>query len=123
MNTWMAFAMGEANRGKELMVFDWDKAARLIQEKKPKWATAGLHSDWEYTGGTIYEDGNPVMDDYTYLASTWAVPELDMDGDIVECFRMEHEVPGWDSKTKWPKSALDILSAEEMEMLHGKENP
>lgn len=45
MNTWMAFAMGEANRGKELMVFDWDKAARLIQEKKPKWATAGLHSD------------------------------------------------------------------------------
>lgn len=40
-----------------------------------------------------------------------------MDGDIVECFRMEHEVPGWDKKTKWPKSALDILSAEEMEML------
>lgn len=121
MNTWAAFAMGEADRGKELMVFDWDKAARLIQEKKPKWATAGLHSDWEYTGGTIYEDGKPVMDDYTYLASTWAVPELDMDGDIVECFRMEHEVPGWDSKTKWPKSALDILSAEEMEMLERME--
>ena len=61
------------------------------------------------------------MDDYTYLASTWAVPELDMDGDIVECFRMGHEVPGWNSKTKWPKSALDILSAEEMEMLEGME--
>ena len=61
------------------------------------------------------------MGDYTYLASTWAVPELDMDGDIVECFRMEHEVPGWDSKTKWPKSALNILSAAEMEMLEEKE--
>ena len=114
MNTWMAFAMGEANRGKELMVFDWDKAARLIQEKKPKWATAGLHSDWEYTGGTIYEDGKPVMDDYTYLASTWAVPELDMDGYIVECYRMKHEVPYWNSDTKWPQSALDILNAKEV---------
>ena len=28
MNTLEAFAMGEDNRGKELMVFDWDKAAR-----------------------------------------------------------------------------------------------
>ena len=64
------------------------------------------------------EDGKPVMDDYTFLASTWAVPELDIDGDIVECFRMEHEVPGWGSDTKWPKSALDILSSEEMEMLN-----
>lgn len=119
MNTWAAFAMGEVNRGKELMVFDWDRAARLIREKKPERASAGLRSDWEYTGGTIYKDEKPVMNDYTYLASTWAVPELDMDGDIVECFRMEHEVPGWNSKTKWPKSALDILSAEEMEMLEG----
>lgn len=96
------------------MVFDWDRAARLIRERKPERASAGLRSDWEYTGGTIYEDGKPVMDDYTYLASTWAVPELDMDGDIVECFRMEHEVPGWNSKTKWPKSALDILNAKSM---------
>ena len=38
-----------------------------------------------------------------------------------ECFRMEHEVPGWSSDTKWPQSALDILSAEEMEMLEGME--
>ena len=114
MNTWAAFVMGEANRGKELMVFDWDKAARLIRERKPECASAGLRSDWEYTGGTIYEDGKPVMDDYTYLASTWAVPELDVDGDIVECFRMEHEVPKWNSDTKWPQSALDILNAKEV---------
>ena len=110
MNTWAAFAMGEANRGKELMVFDWDRAARLIRERKPECASAGLRSDWEYTGGTIYEDGKPVMDDYTYLASTWAVPELDMDGEIVECYRMQHEVPQWDENTKWPYSALTILS-------------
>ena len=109
MNTWLAFAMGEANKYKELMVFDWDKAARLIKERKPERAYAGLRSDWEYTGGIIYENGKPVMNGYTYLASTWAVPELDLDGDVVECYRMEHEVPKWGSGTKWPPSALDIL--------------
>lgn len=117
MNTWVAFMMGQANHGKEKMIFDWDKAARLIRERKPECASAGLRGDWEWTGGTIYEDGRPVKDDYTFLASTWAVPELNMDGDIMECFRMKHEVPGWDSKTKWPKSALDILSTENTEML------
>lgn len=122
MNNWMAFAMGETNRGKELMVFDWDKAARLIKERKPECVSAGLQSNWEYTGGIIYEDGKPVMNNYTYLSSTWAVPELNMDGDFVECFRMEDEVPGWGSDTKWPQSALDILSAAETELLHGKEN-
>ena len=59
------------------------------------------------------------MNDYTYLSSTWAVPELDMDGEIVDCYRMEHEVPGWNSNTKWPQSALDILSAVEMDMMEG----
>lgn len=121
MNTWTAFAMGEANRRKELMIFDWDKAARLIRERKPECAGAGLRGDWEYTGGTIYESGKPVMNDYTYLSSTWAVPELDMDGEIVNCYRMEHEVPGWNSNTKWPQSALDILSTVEMGMLEGME--
>ena len=111
MNNREAFMMGLANHGKEMMVFDWDKAARLIKERKPECASAGLRNDWEWTGGTIYEDGQPVMDDYTYLSSTWAVPELNMDGEIVECFRMEHEVPEWNSDTKWPKSALDILNA------------
>ena len=126
MNTLDAFAMGEANRDKELMVFDWDKAARLIKERNPEYASAGLRSDWEYTGGTIYENGNPVMDDYTFLASTWAVPELDLDGDVVACYRMKHEVPEWGSTTKWPQSALDILSGNTraaVEVDDGEENP
>ena len=110
MNAWMAFAMAEASRDKERMVFDWDKAARLIKERKPEKAYAGLRGDWEYTGGMIYEDGKPVKDDYAFLASTWAVPELDMDGDVVECYRLQHEVPKWGSNTMWPKRALDILS-------------
>lgn len=109
MDTFFAFSMGEMNRHKELMVFDWDKAARLIAEKKPQVASAGLRCDWEYTGGDIFAAGTPLKDCYTYLASTWAVPELSLDGLIVECFRMQHEAPEWDAKTKWPDSALAIL--------------
>lgn len=112
MDTLTAFMMGEANRGRELMVFDWDKAARIIKERKPETAAAGLRSDWEWTGGTIYENGKPIKDEYTYLSSTWAVPELDVDGDVIECYRMESDTPGWTSGTKWPKSALEILKGE-----------
>lgn len=88
MNTMEAFAMGEANRGKELMVFDWDTAAKLIRENSPSIALAGLRNDWEYTGGEIYIDGEPTFDSYTYLASTWATPELDLDGEVVPCYKM-----------------------------------
>jgi hypothetical protein len=121
MDTWSAFAMGQANKGKPLKVFDWDKAAALIRERKPEEASAGLAGDWEYTGGTIYRDGKPVPkeDTYTYLASTWATPQLDMDGDVVACYRMEDEVPQeWGESGKlyagvyWPKSALAVLAGE-----------
>ena len=110
MDTLSAFARGEENRGKRLMVFDWEKAARLIVESGAKHASAGLRDDWEWTGGAILSKGNPVPRDetYTYLASTWAVPELELDGVIQECFIMEDE-RGWDSHTYWPKEALDIL--------------
>lgn len=109
MNTIAAFMMGEANRGRELMVFDWDKAARLIKESGLKDASAGLRGDWGWTGGEIFTDGQPNLDDYTYLASTWAVPELEIDGETVDCYRMQSETPGWGSDTKWPESALAIL--------------
>lgn len=109
MDTISAFVMGEANRGKTQMVFDWDKAASLIKKNKPKIASAGLRDDWEYTGGTIYENGKIVTDSYTYLASTWATPELDMDGKIIPCFVMGDKTK-WNSNTKWPESAQNILS-------------
>jgi hypothetical protein len=111
MDTLSAFAMGEANRGKEQMVFDWDKAAKRITEVHPESASAGLRGDWGWTGGEIYRDGEPVRSEYTYLASTWATPELEMDGDVEPCYRMQSEVPNWDSDTKWPDSALKILFA------------
>jgi hypothetical protein len=114
MDSMMAFVMGEANRGKDLMVFDWDKAARIIKERGATSASAGLSGDWGYTGGEIFSDGKPNTEDYTYLASTWAVPELDIDGDIIDCFIMEGEVPEeWGKdfpEIKWPESALKELA-------------
>lgn len=112
MNTMQAFIMGEMNRGKEQMVFDWDKAARIIAERKPMIAEAGLRNDWEWTGGTIYKNGKPVHDDYTYLASTWATPELNIGSEIIDCYVMKSETE-WDSDTKWPESALAILNGKD----------
>ncbi len=114
MDTLSAFAMGQANQGKPLMVLDWNKAAELIRDRKPKRASAGLASDWEYTGGLIFEEGSPVKreDTYCYLASTWAEPELDLDGAVVECWKLDTDegVKGWDAHTFWPESALAILN-------------
>ena len=110
MNTLSAFAIGEMNRNPTRMVFDWDKAAKLIKERNATEASAGLSGDWEYTGGTIFADGKPDMESYTYLASTWAEPELEIDGERMKCFRMEDDTPKWDEKTKWPESALFILA-------------
>lgn len=109
MDTFTAFARGSANRDKELMVFDWDRAAEIIKERQPKYASAGLAGDWEWTGGTIFEDGREIIDNYAYLASTWATPELNIDGEIYDCYKMQSEVPEWNSSTKWPESALKIL--------------
>jgi hypothetical protein len=108
MDTLTAFAMGNASRGKEAMVFDWDKAAQMILEMKADEARAGLSGDWEWTGGYIYEDGKPDFDGYTFLASTWATPEIEIDGEVYDCYKMKSETE-WRADTKWPESAIDIL--------------
>lgn len=112
MDNMYAFAMGEANRGKELMVFDWDKAAKLIKEAGVKTASAGLQGDWEWTGGNIFLEGEPITDQMetsVYLASTWAIPELKINNNYIDCYKMQSKTDNWDAKTLWPQSALDIL--------------
>ena len=113
MNTMMAFMKGVKNKNKEQMVFDWIKAAKLILENNAKYAAAGLRGDWEYTGGRIFADGKPIKkeDTYTYLSSTWAVPELEIDGIRVECYCMQSKAPKWGSETYWPSEALAILES------------
>lgn len=115
MNTMECWAKGEAARrlGATEKVFDWEKAAKLIKSFNPKEARAGLSRDWEWTGGPIFRDGKPVpaSDTYTFLASVWATPELDLDGDIIDCWRPIEDMPGWDAHTYWPPEALAIIGA------------
>lgn len=109
MDTMTAFANGEANRDKGSMVFDWNKAAKLIKESGVKNASAGLSGDWEWTGGTILDNGKIPEDSHTYLASTWATPELEINGETIDCYLMQGETDGWDSDTFWPESAKAIM--------------
>jgi len=108
VNSLEAFARGQAAAGKELMVFDWHRAAELIAQRKPRVAAAGLRGDWEWTGGDIWRNGEPAPAEqtYVYLASTWAVPEINLDGECIACYVMQSQSPGWDSGTYWPESAL-----------------
>lgn len=105
-----AFVMGELHRDKRQKVFDWDKAAQLIKQSKATYVSAGLRDDWTWTGGNIYKDGKPNLEDYTYLSSTWAIPEIELDGVVQECWKWQDETE-WDFDTKWPKSALKILES------------
>jgi hypothetical protein len=115
MDTLTAFAMGKAARGNPVKVFDWDEAATRIKAAGVQNASAGLSGDWEWTGGQIFADGKPVPaeDTYTYLASTWATPELAIGDGLPEaCWKFKADTDGWDAGTYWPDSALAILRGE-----------
>lgn len=72
MDTLSAFMLGEIHRNDPLMVFDWNKAARLIKKYHPVQAYAGLTGDMENTSGLIYKDGKPVADYYKAIEQTGA---------------------------------------------------
>lgn len=119
MDTASAYLRGRAATvaGARRMVFDWDRAAQIMRDCKALTAGAGLSYDWEWTGGTILKNGMPVLDGGTYLASNWAIPELQVDGDTIPCWRYTDETPGWNAKTVWPESARLILSGRRSDVI------
>lgn len=102
------------------MVFDWDKAAKIIKETNPKYASAGLRDDWSNTGGTIWEEGKPVFSNYTFLASWWADPMLVTSERGYECY-VPHGSTEWSAETKWPESALKILGLDPEDFVDQRE--
>jgi hypothetical protein len=107
-----AFEKGAANKGKEKRVFDWVAAAKIIKEKNPEIAEAGLQGDFEYTSGTIYEDGKVIRSESCYLSSNWATPILVINEDeVYECFIMEEQTE-YNQNTMWPEEALAIIESE-----------
>lgn len=85
-----------------MRVFDWKKAEEVLRDRNPSRAEAGLLGDWGRTAGAIWVDGEPVFDDYTYLASRWAIPTLRFSNECIECWVWEDET-SWNAQTKWPQ--------------------
>lgn len=95
-------------------VFDWDKAAQIIKERKPESADAGLMEDWFWTADCIYENGKPLTEGSSaWLASFWATPVLKINSEIIMCYKTDSEAPEWSACTNWPESALQILMGGE----------
>ena len=96
---------------KEPMVFDWDKAARLIKKRNAKFAYAGLEEDWVDTSGVIWDSskGGIVRNKKLFLASTWTKPIIEVNWSKYRCYRRKSKTPGWDELTVWPDSAMAIV--------------
>lgn len=114
METLEAFRMAVMHTESKEMVFDWHKAARIIKDRPNETASAGLRGDWEYTGGVIWCDGQPCFDnqDWIFLSSTWAIPELAIGNDVYPCFVFTEDFPQWHAHTFWPSSAREIIGAQ-----------
>lgn len=101
--------------GAKQKTFDWDKAAQLIKENLQQHpnliAEAGLQGDWDYTGGTIFYQGKPVVNGYTYLSSNWATPTLILTDENwemeIDCFTVEQS--RFNAGSKWDEKSLEIL--------------
>lgn len=94
-------------RGDMGRFFDWDKAAQIINDRKPIKAMAGLCEDWNNTSGRIYEEQTIIDYDYLYLFSMWATPVLLLDDDEeIPCF-VEADT---NYNTVWPDTARAIIS-------------
>lgn len=103
-------------KGPVFKVFDWDKAARIIKERNPQRALAGLTEDWFWTGGTIWKEGQICTADPPYLLSSWATPVIILEDEgsreEIDCWRLYTETE-WDEHTNWPESARKILGEQD----------
>ena len=106
-------------RGTDFMVFDWEKAARILHDRKPFAAFAGLKDDFECTGAMIYKQGHPILlgadgeKPYTFLGSCWAKPMLVLldetgQSEAMECFTTDKNSP-YRCSTYWPREAVRLL--------------
>jgi hypothetical protein len=96
--------------GAKLRVFNWNRAAEILMQRVPDEADAGLSGDLFWTSDTIWQEGGPRTECSTYLASIHATPVLVIDGEEIPCWILAEDSPGWNAETKWPDSALDIVS-------------
>lgn len=98
MDTMQAFAMNKiaTAKGNKMRQLDWDKAKEICEKNKGKTIYAGLQYDMEWTGGCIF-DGEKYVRDYVFVASTWATPILEIEGEEIECWKYgeDTDMPKW----------------------------
>ena len=93
----------------------WLRLVKAINKDIPNLiAEAGLEGDWDYTGGIIYSNKKSTTDDYTYLASNWAIPTLILnEEEEIPCFIIK-ENTRFNAHSKWDRISLNILNTEEI---------
>ena len=94
------------------MVFDWEKAAEVLRERQPVAASVSFIGKHERTEPVlIYRDGEPTPDPRTFCPyDAFDKPTLLIDGDEIECFRLENTITTWAIDEYWPESARRILN-------------
>ena len=94
-------------RGPHIMVFDWTKCVKIIQEEKLLNVEAFLRNDEMNTSGRILDDGKVVFDHEAILESYNLIPTMrDMDtNEEWECYK---SVP----VTNWTAQAIISLMGD-----------
>jgi hypothetical protein len=98
-------------------IFDWDKAARLIKEKKPKMPVlAGIKEDWHYTFGAIYDNGEIINDSSPWTYSNLYTPQMVINREFIECwiYAKEELIFSKDELNHWTESAINILNGNDI---------
>ncbi len=112
---------GYLARLRDLVVFDWDKAAKLIAEYATTCEVyAGIvesdPSSWRSTKQLIFQ-GKPVVKYGIFVVhAQYGVPTIEINGELTPCFIPAHQIPeSWMANISsvfdvvWPATSLAIL--------------
>lgn len=98
------------SQNQPMMIFDWRKAAKIINEQKPSYASAKIAGDDE-TETSIFANGKAII--YygrpSFACSHWGEPALCIDGEEIPCYT--YEAGETDEEEVWPLYALKTLRA------------
>lgn len=69
----------------DMKYMDWNKVKEIIETHPNSVIYAGLQEDWNNTSGLIFAKGD-FYNGSVYVASVWATPIVDVDGEEIECW-------------------------------------
>jgi hypothetical protein len=106
----------KGNTMRDIYIFDWNKAARILRERKPSMATAYIGGMREHTEVSIWVNHGPLLGCNAFLLShdiCGYQPRLDCGADYAtDCAIKINDTDDWGPDTWWPESAIDILKGK-----------